>query len=42
MSLDRIIVLDEGRMIGYGTDEELLQDCPVYREIHETQMGEVD
>ena len=42
MSLDRIIVLDEGRMIGYGTHEELLRDCPVYREIHETQMGEVD
>ena len=42
MSLDRIIVLDEGRMIGYGTHEELLRDCAVYREIHETQMGEVD
>ena len=42
MSLDRIIVLEEGRMIGYGTHEELLRDCPVYREIHETQMGEVD
>ena len=39
-SLDRIIVLDEGRMIGYGTHEELLKSCPVYRMIHETQMGE--
>ena len=42
MSLDKIIVLDEGRMIGYGTHEELLRACPVYREIHETQMGEVE
>ena len=41
-SLDRIIVLDEGRMIGYGTHEELLENCPVYRSIHETQMGEAD
>ncbi len=41
-SLDQIVVLDEGRMIGRGTHEELLRDCPVYREIHETQMGEVD
>ena len=42
MSLDQVIVLEEGRMIGRGTHEELLRDCPVYREIHETQMGEVD
>ena len=41
MSLDQIIVLDEGRIIGRGTNEELLRSCPVYREIHETQMGEV-
>ncbi len=41
-SLDKIIVLDEGRMIGYGTHEELLESCPVYRMIHETQMGEAE
>ena len=40
-SLDQILVLDEGRVIGRGTHEELLESCPVYREIHETQMGEV-
>ena len=42
MQLDQIIVLEEGRAIGHGTHEELLRDCPVYREIYETQMGEVD
>ena len=41
MNLDEIIVLDEGSMIGRGTHEELLRDCPVYREIQQTQMGEV-
>ena len=42
LSLDHILVIDEGRMIGYGTHEELLDSCPVYREIYDTQMGEVD
>ena len=42
MGLDEIIVLDEGRMIGRGTHEELLRDCPVYRDIRDTQMGEVE
>ena len=41
MSLDQIIVLDEGKVIGQGTHEELLRSCPVYRDIHTTQMGEV-
>ncbi len=41
-TLDQIIVLDEGKVIGCGTHEELLSSCPTYREIHETQMGEVD
>ena len=39
-SLDQIIVMDEGRMIGRGTHEELLATCPVYRDIYETQMSE--
>ena len=42
MNLDDIIVLDEGEMIGHGTHEELLRDCPVYREIQQTQMGEAE
>ncbi|MBQ7183956.1 MAG: ABC transporter ATP-binding protein [Clostridia bacterium] len=41
MGLDQIIVLDEGGLIGRGTHEELLRSCPVYKDIHETQMGEV-
>ncbi len=40
LSLDRIIVLEEGRMIGYGTHEELLKSCPMYHDIYKTQMGE--
>lgn len=40
LNLDRIIVLDEGRMIGYGTHGELLESCPMYRDIYRTQMGE--
>ena len=38
-SCDRIIVLDEGRMIGYGTHEELMSTCPEYKEIADSQMG---
>ena len=40
MSLDKILMLDEGELIGYGTHEELLRTCPAYREIYRTQMGE--
>ena len=41
MSLDQIIVLREGKAIGHGTHEELLESCPVYSDIYKTQMGEV-
>ncbi len=40
MYLDRILVLEEGRMIGFGTHDDLMRDCPVYRDICRTQMGE--
>jgi ATP-binding cassette subfamily B protein len=36
---DRIIVLDEGRVVGIGRHEELLETCPVYREIVESQVS---
>lgn len=35
---DRILVLDEGRINGIGTHEELLADNAIYREIYETQV----
>ena len=35
---DQIIVLDEGRVVGLGTHDRLLETCPVYREIHESQF----
>ena len=40
MSLDEIIVLHEGEMIGKGTHRELLASCPEYREICKVQMNE--
>lgn len=36
---DRILVLEDGKMIGEGTQEKLLASCEAYREIYETQYG---
>lgn len=41
MNLDEIIVLHEGQILGKGTHAELMESCPVYRELYHTQMGEV-
>ena len=39
MNSDLIIVLDEGRINGIGTHEELLESCEIYKEISDSQMG---
>ena len=36
---DKIIVLDEGRIVGIGKHEELLKDCAVYKEIALSQLN---
>ena len=38
-SMTNILVLEEGRCIGYGSHAHLLETCPAYRAIYETQMG---
>ena len=40
MDADRIIVLDEGQIVGMGTHRELLDSCSVYREIVASQLSE--
>jgi len=39
MSCDHIMVMEEGKIIGYGTHEELLERCEVYKEIYVSQMA---
>ena len=39
---DRIIVLDEGRMAGIGTHEELMKNCSVYQEIALSQLSQTE
>lgn len=36
---EQIIVLDQGRIVGKGTHEELMQTCGIYQEIAESQLG---
>ena len=39
MQADKIIVLDDGQMVGYGTHQELLKQCEVYQEICYSQFS---
>ncbi len=40
MHADRILVLDNGRLAGCGTHRQLLESCPIYREIAASQLSE--
>ena len=39
MGMTRILVMDNGRCVGCGTHQELLETCPAYRETYQLQMG---
>ena len=39
MHCDQILVLDNGELVGVGTHEELLKNCEVYQEIHNSQFS---
>ena len=38
MEADRIVVVDEGRIVGQGSHRELMESCSAYREIYDSQM----
>jgi ATP-binding cassette subfamily B protein len=40
VSADRIVVLEDGEIVGVGTDRELRSSCPTYAEIVQSQLGE--
>lgn len=40
LNADKIVVLEEGKMVGCGTHRQLLETCPTYREIAESQLSE--
>ena len=39
MNAEHILVIDKGNVIGYGTHDELLENCPYYKEIADIQIG---
>ncbi|MBR1496722.1 MAG: ABC transporter ATP-binding protein [Oscillospiraceae bacterium] len=41
MGMTKILALDNGKCVGCGTHEELLERCPSYRETYQIQMGEM-
>ena len=40
MNMDHVMVIQDGKIAGYGTHDELFDNCAAYREIFMTQMGE--
>ncbi|WP_156286072.1 ABC transporter ATP-binding protein [Oceanivirga salmonicida] len=39
---NKIIVLDDGIMVGFGTHDELIKNCEIYKEIYNIQVGDID
>ena len=39
---DRVIVMDEGRIVAFDTPANLLETCPIYQEVYESQAGNGD
>ena len=39
MNADRILVLNKGKVVGFGSHDELLAGCDIYQEIYESQIG---
>ena len=39
MAADHILVMDKGRIIGQGKHDELVQSCPMYRQLCLLQLG---
>ena len=39
LKADKIVVIDEGRIVAEGTHRELMQTSPIYQEIYDSQLG---
>ncbi len=39
---DRILCMEDGRVAGYGSHEELIRSCRLYRQIYESQIGSIE
>ena len=38
MSADRIVIMDDGRIVDTGSHEELMERCRIYQEIYDSQL----
>jgi ATP-binding cassette subfamily B protein len=40
LNADKIVVLDQGRIVGEGTHAELMESSSIYQEIYQSQLGD--